>query len=97
MGRLLYRGEQTVVNYQVLRELELEGSRKPWLSAVRILVRLEPSSPNCRVVVKITATPGFWLIGRLMLSGTLRRRLQDETDAIVERLASFVENTMPYH
>ena len=97
MGRLLYRGEQTVVHYQLLSVLEIDGTRKPWLSNAKTLFKLEPSSPNCRVVVRISAQPGFWLIGRLMLNWTLRRRLQAEADAITERLASFVENTMPSH
>ena len=97
MGRMLYRGEQTVVHYHLLNKLELAGPRTPWLSYVRTSVRLEPSSPNCRLVVRISAQPGFWLLGRLVLTGTLRRRLQGEADEITERLASFVENTMPYH
>lgn len=97
MGRMLYRGEQEVVSYQLLQEIAFDGARKPWLSAVRTVIRLEPSSPNCRVVIEFSAQPGFSFPGRLLLTGTLRRRLQDEADAFTERLASFVEYTMPHH
>ena len=97
MGRMLYRGEHTVVSYQMLKEIELDGVRKPWLSMIHTLIRLEPSSPNCRLFFSYTARPGFWIPGRLLLTGTLKRRLQAEADDFTDRLASFVENTMPYH
>lgn len=97
MGRLLYRGDQQVIAYRMLNCIEIRGIRRPWLGDVLTRFELAPDGPNCRLVVTITASPGFWIVGRFLLSGLTQRRLQFEADAIVERLASYVEQTMPYH
>lgn len=97
MGRLLYRGDQQVTAYRMLSCIEIRGSRRPWLGDVLTRFDLVPDGPNCRLLVTITASPGLGPVGRFLLSGLLQRRLQSEADNIVERLASYVDQTMPYH
>jgi hypothetical protein len=97
MGRMLYRSQQRVTDYKLLSHIELEGKRHPWLRSCLLRFRLVPEGANCRLSVKIIAEPGFSLPGRIVLSRLLRRKLQNECDQIVERLASYVEGTMPYH
>lgn len=95
MGRMLYRSEQRVEQYQLLSRIEVDGNRRPWLSSCIIHFDLEPSGPNCRLQVRLVAQPGLWLVGRFLLSGMLRRRLQGEADQLTERLRAYVERSMP--
>jgi uncharacterized protein YndB with AHSA1/START domain len=97
MGRMLFRGEQRITHYRLLNEIHITGRRSPWLKQVTTIISLQPSGPNGEFSIRFRAEPGFWLIGRALLGWTLRNRLQSEADSVVERLSSFVENTMPYH
>ncbi|TVR72702.1 MAG: SRPBCC family protein [Sphaerobacteraceae bacterium] len=97
MGRMLYRGDHQVVEYAMLSHIKIDSVRKPWLSAVQTRMSLEPDGPNSQLRVEFSATPGFWLPGRFLLTGTMHRRLQTEADEVVERLSRYVERSMPYH
>lgn len=97
MGRMLYRGQYVVQSCQLLERIEIGGRRKPWISSITTRITLEPEGPNCRLTVQIEAIPGFSLPGRLLLSWTLRNRLQREADEVAQRLQDYVEHTMPYH
>ena len=97
MGRMLYRGVEKVTDYRLLNVLEIEGCRRPWLRWMRLRFDLSAKGPHCRLTVSIEAIPSMWVVGRILLSGLVRRRLQAEVDAVTERLRSYVENTMPYH
>jgi uncharacterized protein YndB with AHSA1/START domain len=97
MGRMLYRGQQNVTAYRLLEMIEMSGSRRPWLASIVTWIELEPEGPNCRLTVRMDATPGFWIPGRILLKPILRRRLEREVRETASRLASYVERTMPYH
>jgi hypothetical protein len=97
MGRMLYRSNLTVTSYQMLREIALLGDRRPWLRSFSLAYRLERDGPNGRLHITIAATPGLGLPGRLLLSRTLRQRLQREADEMLERLSSYAERALPHH
>jgi hypothetical protein len=97
MGRMLYRGGQRVDEYRMLGLIALEGNRYPWISSMKTRISVEPDGPNCRLYVGIAAVPGLWLPGRILLRPILRGRLQREADDVTERLADYIEHTMPYH
>jgi hypothetical protein len=97
MGRMLFRGQQRVYDYRILGLIELIGNRYPWLSSIKTSFSVEPDGPNCRLCVRITAVPGLWLPGRILLRPVMRGRLQREANEVSERLADYVEHTMPYH
>lgn len=97
MGRMLYRGDHEVTEYQILSFIRIEAARKPWLSTVQTTMTLSSDGPNSQLLVEFSATPGFWLPGRVLLSRTLERRLQTEANAMVDRLGRYVERSMPYH
>jgi hypothetical protein len=97
MGRMLYRGDQHVRDYGMLKRIELGGHRYPWISSISTTITAQPDGPYCRLSIVISAMPGLWLFGRVALKPILRRRLQREADDVVERFANYVEHTMPYH
>jgi uncharacterized protein YndB with AHSA1/START domain len=97
MGRMLYRGEHEVTGFQMLSFIRIDSARKPWLSVVETTMTLTSDGPNCQLLIEFSGTPGFWLPGRILLSGTIERRLQTEADLVVDRLGRYVERSMPYH
>ena len=97
LGRLLYRADQRVSDYELLKRLEITGDRRPWLKQAQITFELNPDGANCRLDIRITGEPSFGLAGRLIVSRTLKNRLQTEVEEIGNRFRQYVEQTMPHH
>lgn len=81
----------------MLSFIRILSARKPWLSEVEMTMTLTSDGPNSQLMVEFSATPGFWMPGRVLFTRTLERRLQAEADEMVNRLGRYVERSMPYH